>query len=71
MATVRPVRQSDQGTTYAADDHAAITLSGGGTSTGSVIDDATASVKDDLAVLGRKVNAVLACLKAHGLLNAS
>lgn len=53
---------------YVADDAAAITDSTTGTSTGSVCNDTTASVKDDLAVIIRKVNRILAVLKAHGLL---
>lgn len=35
---------------------------------GDTVDDTTASVKDDIASLAAKVNAILAALRAHGLI---
>lgn len=50
---------------------AQITDSTGGSTTGDVINDTTASVKDDLAILAKKINAILTCLKTHGLMASS
>jgi len=49
---------------------ASVTDSTGGTA-GDTIDDTTASVKDDLASLAAKINAILAALRAAGVIKAS
>jgi len=46
-----------------------ITDSTGG-SAGDTIDDTTASVKDDLASLAAKINAILLVLRNHGLIKS-
>lgn len=46
---------------------ASITDSTTGTA-GDTVNDTTSSVKDDIASLAAKVNAVLAVLRAHGLI---
>lgn len=43
-----------------------LTDSTGGTP-GNTVDDTTASVKDDIASLAAKINAILNVLEAHGL----
>lgn len=39
-----------------------------GGAAGNTVDDATASVKDDIASLAAKINAILLVLEAHGLI---
>lgn len=65
---VNDVKVLGERVAFVANDHAAITDSTTGTSTGSTVDDTTSAQKDDIAVLARKINAILAVLKAHGLL---
>ena len=50
---------------------ALVDSTGGSADTASTINDTTSSVKDDLATLAAKINAILAALKTHGLIASS
>lgn len=55
----------------AAQSHIASLTDSTGGSAGDVVNDTTASVKDDIASLAAKINAIILVLEAHGLVKSS